>query len=210
MRPVRTRQSDTNLIKMGVPRQFLNSTLEDYQDGLNIVKPFVSEYLSNLVNNIDSGVGLFFYGSNGVGKSMLSCIIMRQAYMHRYTCKRCTYMDYINEYTRMWGCKNEEDKTRLEEDFYYYYKGTEFLVLEEVGKEVDSKISVTILEDLLRYREEKRLTTIICTNLEPKDIKDIYGASIFSLVKGCFTPIKIVGQDLRQSVFKERSGNNEE
>ena len=70
-------------------------------------------------------------------------------------------------------------------------------MLEEVGKEIDSKITKPILEDLLRYREEKGLVTIICTNLTIKDLEDLYGASIMSLIKGNMTPIKITGKDRR-------------
>lgn len=204
MRPRRTKQSDINLLRMGVPKHFLKTKLNDYKDEQNLVKPYIKDYISNISTNIEDGMGLFFYGSNGVGKSMLSCIIMKEAYMNRYTCKRCTFMEYINEYTRMWGCKNEDEKSTLEENFYYYYKGVELLVIEEIGKEVDTKISVTVLEDLLRYREEHMLATIVCTNLAPKDIKEKYGASIFSLITGNFTPIKIVGNDQRKTSFNKR------
>ena len=38
----------------------------------------------------------------------------------------------------------------------------------------------------------------------PKDLASKYGNSIMSLIKGNCTPIKLVGEDNRQAVFKER------
>ena len=70
-------------------------------------------------------------------------------------------------------------------------------MLEEIGKEIDSKIAKPILEDLLRYREEHGLVTIICCNLDLPEFKNLYGNSICSLVNGNETIIKIVGKDRR-------------
>lgn len=207
-RPRRTRQSNENLVRMGVPRTYCELTLADYKDygsdKLKQVKDFVRDYIVNIHENLYYNKGIFFYGSNGVGKSMLSCIILREAYLNRYSAKRVTFSDYINEYTRVWNARTIEEKEALEEVFYQYYKSVELLILEEVGKELDTKLSATVLEDLLRHREEKGLTTIICTNLPPKEIVEKYGASIESLIKGNFTPINIVGADKRMSKFKER------
>lgn len=207
-RPRRTRQSNENLVRMGVPRTYCELTLADYNDygneKLQQVKDFVRDYVVNIHENLQCNKGIFFYGSNGVGKSMLSCIILREAYLNRYSCKRVTFSEYINEYTRVWNARTVAEKEDLEEVFYQYFKSVELLVLEEVGKELDTKLSATVLEDLLRYREEKGLATIICTNVAPKEIVEKYGASIGSLIKGNFTPINIVGTDNRMNKFKER------
>ena len=72
------------------------------------------------------------------------------------------------------------------------------------GKEVDSKASAPILEDLLRYREDNGLVTVICTNLSPKDIENRYGVSVSSLLKGNMTPIKIEGVDKRKEYYDKK------
>lgn len=208
MRPRRNRISYENLMKMGVPKAYCKLTLDDYETSgskkLNIVKTYVKDYIRHMPYNIENNKGIFFYGSNGVGKSMLSCILLKEAYINRYTARRITFSSYIQEYTRIWDAKSVNEKESLEETFFQYYKSVEFLVLEEVGKELDTKLSATVLEDLLRYREEKGLVTIICTNLHPKQLVEKYGASIESLIKGNFTPINIVGEDNRISRYKER------
>ena len=205
MRPLRESLSIKSLTMMGVPKHFCKKTLMDfdtYKDkGLKSVKTFVSDYLDNLVDNIEENRGIFFYGSNGVGKSMLSCIILKEAYRYRYSCRRVTFSTYVHYYTNSWDKKGNEREV-YDSDFYESYKGVEFLVLEELGKEIDSKIAKPILEDLLRYREEHGLVTIMCSNIDPHTIEELYGASVMSLIKGSMTPICITSKDKRLEVYK--------
>lgn len=205
MRPLRSSLNSSSLIMMGVSKRFCNKSLEDYdtfgKKSLKDVKDFVRQYLTDLVQNIEEGRGICFIGSNGVGKSFLSCIILKEAYRHRYSCRRVTFSSYISAYTESWNTRDKGEKDVLESELYEKYKGVEFLVLEEIGKEIDSKIAKPILEDLLRYREEHGLVTLICTNMTPKDIKDSYGASVCSLINGNMTVIVIDSDDMRQEVF---------
>ena len=204
MRPLRDNVSNDSLIMMGVPKKFCNKTIKDYntynKQSLVAIKRFIQDYIINLENNIKEGRGICFIGSNGVGKSVLSCIILKEMYRHRYSCRRVTFSAYISAYTESWGASKEE-RDVIEQDLLDKYKGVEFLVLEEIGKEIDSKIAKPILEDLLRYREEHGLVTIICTNLTPNTIKELYGASICSLINGNMTVIVIDSEDKRQEVF---------
>ena len=204
MRPIRSEISNESLVMMGVPRRFCDKTIEDFntygKKSLNSIKEFVVDYLNDLDTNVEENRGICFIGSNGVGKSLLSCIILKEMYKHRYSCRRVTFSSYISAYTESWGA-NKSEKDVIESELYEKYKGVEFLVLEEIGKEIDSKIAKPILEDLLRYREEHGLVTIICTNLTPVTLKELYGASVCSLINGNMTVIVIDSEDKRQEVF---------
>lgn len=196
MRPIRTTLSNKNLINMGVPKALLDLSLEDLDLNEKILD-YVQGYMDNIDNSFKYNKGLFLYGSNGTGKTSIASIIIKEAYRHRYTAKRMTWVDYMTLYTRAWGCNNFELKMHTE-DVIKDIKDREFLVLEEIGKEQDNKLAMTLLEDLLRHREDKGFPTIICTNLAPKSIVERYGASIESLIKGNMTPIKLVGKDNRK------------
>ena len=208
MRPIRKVLSTSNLSLMGVPKKFHGMCIEDFdtydEDDLTKVRVYISKYLDNLPEIFESNQGLFMYGSNGVGKTFLASLIVIEAYRCRYTTRRVTFSEYITRYTGMWGAKTPEEKEQVEEVFYNNYKAVEFLVLEEVGKELDTKLSAPVLEDLLRYREDHSLVTIICSNVPPSEIKDRYGASVASLLKGNMTPILIEGRDKRQEYFNDR------
>lgn len=201
-RPLRAVLSSANLALIGLPKKFRNVTIEDYiayDSGLGEVRDYVKNYIDNIDENFENSNGIYFCGANGVGKTMLSCIIVREAYRHRYTSKRVTFSEYVKKYTDMWGAKSPDEKEALEEEFYNRYKAVEFLVLEEIGKEMDTKAVRPILEDLLRYREDEGLVTIICTNLSPTQLKEIYGNSIYSLIRGNMEYISIDCKDRRKN-----------
>lgn len=196
MRPLRKTLSTKNLINMGVPKALLNLSLDEMELDSKI-RDYIEGYIHRIYDSFKFNRGLFLYGSNGTGKTSIACIIITEAYRHRYTAKRITWLDYMSLYTRAWGCNNYEIKMHTE-DVIKDIKNREFLVIEEIGKEQDNKLAVTLLEDLLRHREDKGLPTIICTNLTPKGVIERYGASIESLIKGNMTAIKLVGTDNRR------------
>lgn len=208
MRPKRTSLSPLNLTRRGVPKAFHECTIEDLDDFGSPerakVLEFITDYIENLPQKYEQNTGLFMYGSNGVGKSFIASLIVKEAYVYRYTSKRCTFVDYINAYTESWSIKNAEEKEEAIGHFYRNFKAVEFLVLEEIGKEVESKLAPSLLEDLLRFREERGYVTIICSNITPKEVAERYGTSIGSLIKGNFTPITLVGKDKRAEVYKHR------
>lgn len=203
-RPIRSSLSEVSLLMMGVPKKFVDKTIEDFKDygseELAEVKEYIEDYINNVPKNIEENKGIFFHGANGVGKSFLSSIILKEFYRHRYSCRRVTFSQYIAEYTRIWDYRGDE-KEMMESDFYCKYKAVEFLVLEEIGKEIDSKIAKPILEDLLRYREEHGLVTVICSNITMNTFVEEYGNSVMSLIQGNMTPIKLVGKDRRKDVY---------
>ena len=206
-RPVRKSLNPKSLSIIGIPKSFISYSIEDFVakvDKLKDVKSFIGDYIDNIDSNFDNNKGLFLCGSNGVGKTMLSCIILKEAYRHRYTARRTTFVEYIDKYTRVWSSKNSDEKEQFEDELYTYYKAVEFLVLEEIGKEIDSKVAAPILEDLLRYREDNGLVTILCTNLNPEMISDRYGESCMSLLKGNTIPLTIESKDKRNAAFKSR------
>ena len=209
MRPLRKTVNVKSLKLIGIPKTFITTTLNDFDDSgdedLLSVKTFVANYIEKIDEKFQINSGIFFNGSNGVGKTMLSCIIAKEAYRHRYSTRRCTFVDYIDRYTRVWSAKNSEEKETLEDSLYTYYKSVEFLILDEVGKEIDSKVSAPILEDLLRYREDNGYVTILCTNLTPEVLLERYGNSCMSLLKGNCVPVTIDSEDLRNKLFRRKS-----
>ena len=207
-RPIRKSLNEVSLKLIGIPKSFRDKTIDDFKvkkdEVLLEVKNFVTDYISDIEDNFNNNRGIMFFGSNGVGKTMLSSIILKEAYRHRYSARRSTFIEYIDKYTKVWNAHSAEDKSMLEDELYTYYKAVEFLVLEEVGKEIDSKVSAPIFEDLLRYREDNGLVTIICTNLNTKMMTERYGESCASLMKGNMTPIMIESIDNRAKAFKKR------
>lgn len=210
-RPPRKYLSPKSLSLIGIPNKFHETSIEDFRtynnEDLEEVQDCIARYISDMrFKQLSEIGGLCLFGSNGVGKTMIACIVAKEAYKLRFSTRRVTFVDYMSKYTLSWSARSIDEKEMVEDDLYNNYKAVEFLVLEEVGKEVDSKASAPILEDLLRYREDRGLVTIICTNLSPRDIENRYGVSVSSLLKGNMTPIRIEGIDKRKDYFDSEKG----
>lgn len=209
-RPLRTTIKSSSLSLIGIPKKFHNVTIDDfkmYSADLILVRKYVEEYIKIIDFKFTASEGICFFGSNGTGKTMLSCIILKEAYRHRYSCRRITFSQYVSLYTDIWNYKGV-DKSEAEETLFKF-KDAEFLVLEEIGKEIDTSVVVPILEDLLRYREDNGLVTIICMNISPNTLRETYGESVYSLITGNTYPVQIVAEDYRSIAFKERIEENE-
>lgn len=208
-RPLRDNLSDKALDVVGVPVHMRDKSLDDFDTydmkSLSNVKEYIAEYLKDIDDRYIENKGLFLYGSNGVGKTFIASVIAKEAYRWRYSTKRVSFADYVQKYTRVWDAVGIEQREELESELYTEYKAVEFLILEEIGKEIDSKIAAPILEDLLRYREDKHLPTVICTNLDIEGVEERYGYSITSLIKGNMTPILIEGKDKRSKYYVDRT-----
>lgn len=192
---------------IGIPYEFRNSTFDDFNTfdsaSLSNLKNYLIDYTKTIDERFINNEGLLFSGSNGQGKTFLSSLILKEAYRYRYSCRRCTLTQYHDRYTYLWGI-NQEEKASEQAIFERCFMMPEFLVLDEVGKEMDTRISIPVFEDLLRVRADNGLPTILCTNLSFSQLKDKYGSSVHSMMVGNMTPIQMVGTDRRKSAFDER------
>lgn len=200
--PLRNVLRMENLISRGVPREYAKATLADFEMDKDLYKLFYN-YLTNIELMHDDNVSLILFGMNGNGKTWLSSLIVKEAYIHRYKSMRVTLQSYIDMHF----------KRDREEIVYKLAKIEEvdFLVIDEVGKEVFSKgqFNIIALEELLRKRETLGLPTIICTNLPLRGNGGLfmqYGKSIESLVNGNYFPVEFVGDDFRREVTQGKRG----
>lgn len=202
-RPRRTYLNPKSLSYIGIPKTMQNVYISDldvpsekYRKVLKYVEDYID--LIDLVPLSELG-GICFMGSNGTGKTLLASLILKEAYACRYSCRRITFTQYVSIYTENWGNNEHTPLNPLTVDDV---RNIEFLVLEEIGKEIDSKVTAPILEDLLRYREDNGLVTIICTNSDVKSLTARYGESIMSLIAGATTRVTLTGTDFRKFADK--------
>jgi DNA replication protein DnaC len=199
--PPKTDIPDDVYVSVGIPRPYIPAQIEDYIGDEDVIK-ILSRYVGNIHQEFEDGVNLFLYGENGKGKTYLSSIILREAMCHWYKVKRITLKRWID--------LKLTPRSNIDEDVWDELRQVntaEFLCIDEVGKESDTKndINISLFEELLKFREEKGLPTILCSNLIPQHIEAKYGATISSLI-GQSIKIELVGGDMRPEVFKKRKG----
>jgi DNA replication protein DnaC len=203
-RPRRTVLSAKNLTYRGVPREYHNAYIDEYPIAEDFREVFV-RYMDNLEVMFEDKINLILYGANGAGKTYLSSLIIKDAYIKRFSAFRTTLQGYIDLQFK----KNEEGITEKIDKI----ENAEFLVIDEVGKETFAKNQFNIikLEELLRQRDTIGRPTIICTNLPLEGEHGLYkqyGKSIASLVEGNYLKLEFVGEDNRQGVTSKKRGIN--
>ena len=202
-RPVRTTLSVKNLMYRGVPREYIHADLDEYPVEENTRELF-ARYMDYLDEMFEDKINLILYGSNGSGKTYLSSLIVKEAYRKRYTSFRVTLKSFIDMHFK-------RDKDELIAEKLDEIVNSEFLVIDEVGKETfdKSQFNITVFEELLRERDTQGKPTIICTNLpleERGGLYEQYGKSIQSLIDGNFLKVKFEGEDNRHDVTRKKRG----
>lgn len=202
-RPVRTTLSVKNLMYRGVPREYIHADLDEYPIEENIRELF-ARYMDYLDEMFEDKINLILYGSNGSGKTYLSSLIVKEAYRKRYTSFRITLKSFIDMHFK-------RDKDELIAEKLSEIINSEFLVIDEVGKETfdKSQFNIAVFEELLRERDTQGKPTIICTNLpleERGGLYEQYGKSIQSLIDGNFLKVKFEGEDNRHDVTRKKRG----
>jgi len=72
------------------------------------------------------------------------------------------------------------------------------LVLDDLGKEYGSKYDSFSFDEILRYRYDRGLPTIVTTNTPRADWGSKYGPAMGSFVNEAFRRIELKGNDLRK------------
>ncbi len=176
---------------MGIPIMYQGITWENYSFPTVQLKKLLTGYTGHCDAMLDENVNLLLYGSNGVGKTYISSIILQYCYLHYYSCQMVTFKDMISKVFRG---ESMED-----------YLNAEFLVIDELGAELQLKSDAekSVLEDFLKQRFTKGYPTIICSNLDLDQLKTRYGNTFYSMLSE-FVKVKIVGADGRKEAFRKK------
>lgn len=168
------------------PQNFEGMTFEDYeidndsaqeresqQKGLAMVQL----YNQTAVQNYLTGMNLILLGNFGTGKSMLMSILCN-ALADEYLFQ-CRYVNAVKFYQKI--TDSFKNNSKSVKDVITPYKQAEFLFLDDIDKVKPSDYVREIFYDLVNYRTENELPTIISANhsLEELDEK-YYGEAIVS------------------------------
>ncbi len=135
-------------------------------------------------------------GDTGVGKThLIKCManeLIKLNHVVLFTSSFAMHQDFYKSY----ATKDLDQKNALLER----YLNCEFLFIDDLGTELrNPNISLNYLYQVINERKNKKLPTIITTNLDLYDIKDYYDERISSRIidKNTSICILIKGKDIR-------------
>jgi len=163
----------------GIPPTYWDLTFDDWKkDGATMA--MIVDYIAHLDNALGYGLSILFSGSNGVGKSMLMNIILKEAFAKGY---KIQYLD-----ARRLIDKNIDFNT------------ADFLALDNLGDEQEffnKDVYTGKIKQLVWSRVSAMKPTLIATNLTVDKINELYGKTVHSYVVNTFKVITLAGQDYR-------------
>ncbi len=142
--------------------------------------------------------GWYFHGLPGSGKTMLACLILNEAILRyqygvRYVKVARDFLDQIRaSYNQESGFYGKGDN--IINELYQI----DLLVLDDFGVQQDTEWEKRMLYNLIDTRYEYAKTTIITSNLEPKELRTLFGGRLLSRIKEMAQIQDFVSPDYRE------------
>lgn len=134
---------------------------------------------------------LLFYGQNGLGKTFLSsCIagvLLDKGCLVTYTTATRLFSVY----------EDHKFGRRDNEDFIEQLYDCDLLIIDDLGAEYISKVTVPFLFDLLNTRLLNKKKFIISTNNNLSELAQLYTKRFVSRICESFYPLQFLGEDIR-------------
>lgn len=155
-----------------IPRIYAQCSFGDYQ-----VTPENREAVKAarwLVNNSGGGQGLFIYGPQGTGKTMLAAIIANTLVANGKSVLFASVPDLLND-IRATLFNSDGPETS---DIFQAIKDVDLLVLDDLGAEKISEWTLEQLFVIINHRYNRWLTTVITSNHRMKELAKKMAAAV--------------------------------
>ena len=133
---------------------------------------------------------LLLCGATGLGKTHLSTAIAKRVIDKGY---RVVYESMLNVVDAF----HHDQKFSTKEPTTGRFFDAELLILDDVGAELPGAFATTVLYQIINTRQNKRLPTVISTNLLANELMARYDARISSRLLGGFRICLFEGRDHR-------------
>lgn len=175
---------------------------DDYEGPENI-KEFSIKYAKNWKAYKENNIGMMLLGGFGTGKTTAVSILLKDLVRARASCFFTTYVNLIE---MLGGSFYDASAKRLYKE---KIERSNFLVIDDIGKELSNRLTETTLDNVLRQRVQTSRPTFITSNLSIESIKNEYKRSAFSLIVESSKSFKFDGNDARANVRRSRLENAE-
>lgn len=186
-----------NYAYYGIGKRFENITIDTLNLESDEYKPVIS-FAKNIKHRLDNGLGLILKGPVGTGKTCAAIALMRVALDNKLSCYFIPMMSLLDKIMTL---RDKDEAYNFEQRL----RTTKLLVLDDLGGEysgksdwVKSKIAAIIGE-----RYDRKLSTIITTNLTIGQLKAEYDERMIDRLKSTNQLVTLGGDSLRREEWRE-------
>ena len=190
-------QAYSRYAESNIPVEYWDLNMDKFKGSEKLLSLY-EKYVSDISLSYKKGTSVCFAGSNGLGKTMTSCCILKIAVQKGYSGLYTTLPDVVAILTS----GSHEDKAIARKDLIM----RDFLVIDEfdprfMKSDLSSDLFGVMLESIFRNRSQNKIPTIMCTN-SPNVIESFQGSiktSLDSLISGYLKIIPVMGSDFRKN-----------
>lgn len=142
---------------------------------------------------------LLFYGPTGLGKTFLCNCIAKELLDEGYNVLYLTAIELFKLFDE--ARFHREDMPLEAKNILDTLTTVDLLIIDDLGTELGTSFTAPDLFGVLNTRYLTQKSTIISTNLEPNEWKDLYSERVASRIFGHYTSYKFFGTDVR--LFKK-------
>lgn len=194
---------NAHLVSSGVPRKFLDSNWE--WEGFNNnpeALEKVSKYAKEFEKYYFSGRGLYIYGQQGRGKSMLEALAARDiAFQINPDNGKQYKVAFIIFEELVQMSHDARNNIKVREKMNAIISKPNVLIIDNLGSEMGQKSESghvpRFLEFILRKRNNDCQPTIISSNYTPEQLQSEYTDTIHQLIEENFDLISVKGDNWR-------------
>ncbi len=162
------------------------------ETNLSVLRAFAEAFPEHREENF------LLIGATGLGKTHLSTAVARTVIEGGFDVVYETAQEIFSafESTRFGGGDGGEDR----------FLACDLLIMDDLGTELTNNFTVSCLYQILNTRLNRRLSTILSTNLTPAELRSRYADRITSRLFGEFRPLAFHGSDIRMQKIRGANG----
>lgn len=187
----------------GIKSAWHTKRLEDFTND-DSAKRIVIKYLDQSKEMLRDGIGLFLWGANGTGKTHLAMCSAMMLIGSNYKVRVFSIDEVVDKFTSSWY--SDDEKKELND----MLRNTDFLFIDEFGKNVDDEgkakylpdLVKRVMESVIRYRVQMHKPIWFTSNTDPAFVKEVFSEDIASLLNEAVVPVCVRGEDYRKVIQK--------
>jgi DNA replication protein len=192
---------NARLVASGVPRKYLDESWNwDELNNNEESKQKVKKYVENFQQNYFAGKGLYIYGRQGRGKSLMESLVAREVSALMNPDRGSNYKITFIIFEDLVKMSHEaRSDISVSKKLNMIIEGSDLLIIDNVGSETGTQAYNTkFLELVLRKRDNSCVPTIISSNYTPEQIQQNYSDTIHDFILQNSELVFVQGENFRQ------------
>lgn len=151
----------------GFPRRYWTATVDLIRP--DSARSAVSDYMLDIQQMFEEGMGLLFHGPHGTGKTAAACLVLAEV-MSRSA--NTTYFSMMSQID--WLARNRNSANENGVPYWDILCQAPFVVIDDVGAQRDVDWNDAWFEEVVRSRYHDNCPTILTSNFAPEKLYERY------------------------------------